>query len=115
MVLVLASLASIFTIKNIAKGFKLYRFFLNKLSGADLRASKSNPEIFLKAAKPAQVLRSECLDMEHSKKDIMAANRAGIFCVTYKNQNSVNQDYKFAGELISDCSEICYEKVKNLV
>ena len=113
--LVLASSASMFTIKNITKRFNLDRFFLNKLSGADLRASKPHPEIFLKAAKAAQVLPSECLVIEDSTNGIMAANRAGIFCVAYKNENSVNQDYKLADKLISDYSEISYEKVKNLV
>lgn len=91
------------------------RFFLNKLSGADLRASKPHPEIFLKAAKAAQVLPSECFVIEDSTNGIMAASRAGIFCVAYKNENSVNQDYKLADKLISDYSEISYEKVKNLV
>ena len=93
----------------------MYGFFLNKLSGADLRDSKPHPEIFLKAAKAAQVLPSECLVIEDSMNGIMAASRAGIFCVACKNENFVNQDYKLADELISDYSEMSYEKVKNLV
>ena len=93
----------------------MYRIFPNKPGGADLRASNPHPEIFLKAAKAAQVLPSECLVIEDSTNGIMAASSAGIFCVAYKNKNSVNQDNKLANKLISDYSEISYEKVKNLV
>ena len=51
--LVLASSASLPNINRIFKRFDLDRYFVGKLSGADLAASKPHPEIFIKAAQTA--------------------------------------------------------------
>ena len=48
--LVLASSASMLTINNVFTRFDLDPYFVAKLSGADLKASKPHPEIFEKAA-----------------------------------------------------------------
>ena len=49
--LVLASSASMTNIDRIFKKFDLNKYFKSKISGADLKESKPNPEIFIKAAK----------------------------------------------------------------
>jgi beta-phosphoglucomutase len=56
--LVVASSASMFTINNVMKRFDLDSYFKDKLSGADLKASKPHPEIFINAAKAAGVSNS---------------------------------------------------------
>ena len=48
--LIVASSASMFTINNVMKRFRLDTYFKDKLSGADLKASKPHPEIFANAA-----------------------------------------------------------------
>ena len=48
--LILASSASMTNINRIFKKFDLNKFFKAKISGADLKESKPNPEIFVKAA-----------------------------------------------------------------
>ena len=108
--LVVASSASMFTINNVMKRFKLDRFFSNKLSGADLKASKPHPEIFINAAKAANALANECFVIEDSTNGIKAAKRAGIYCVAYKSEHSKNQDYTLADMLISDYKEITFER-----
>ena len=97
--LVVASSASMFTINNVMKRFKLDRFFSNKLSGADLKASKPHPEIFINAAKAANALANECFVIEDSTNGIRAAHKAGIYCVAYKSEHSKNQDYTLAIEV----------------
>ncbi|MGB1901497.1 MAG: HAD family hydrolase, partial [Flavobacteriaceae bacterium] len=109
--LVVASSASMFTINNVMKRFKLDRFFSNKLSGADLKASKPHPEIFINAAKAANALANECFVIEDSTNGIKAAKRAGIYCVAYKSEHSKNQDYTLADMLISDYKEITFERM----
>ena len=96
------------------KGF-IWIGFSKQTQQSRFKGLKTHLEKFLKATKPAKVLPSECLVMEDSTNGIMAANRAGILSVANENESSVNQDYKTADKLITDYSEISYEKVKNLV
>lgn len=113
--LVLASSASMQTINSVFDRFELNKYFKGKLSGADLKASKPHPEIFLKAAKTAEVDKRNCFVIEDSTNGIQAAVSAGIYCVGFKSPHSKNQDYSKANMVISDFSEISYHKAKNLL
>ena len=112
--LVVASSASMFTINNVTKRFKLDPYFKDKLSGADLKASKPHPEIFINAAKATGVSPTECFVIEDSTNGIIAAKEANIYCIAYKSENSKDQDYSRADLLISDYNAIKYEIVKDL-
>lgn len=112
--LIIASSASMFTINNVMKRFNLDRFFSNKLSGANLKASKPHPEIFINAAKAANALPNECFVIEDSTNGIKAAKRAGIYCVAYKSEHSKNQDYTLADMVISDYNEIYFSKIQGI-
>ena len=111
--LVVASSASMFTINNVMKRFNLDPYFKDKLSGADLIASKPHPEIFINAAKAAGVSNSECFVIEDSTNGIIAAKEADIFCVAYKSANSKNQDYTRADMVISEYGAITFDKIKS--
>lgn len=113
--LVLASSASMTNINRIFKRFDLDRYFVGKISGADLKASKPHPEIFIKAAKLAGHRPNECLVIEDSTNGIKAAKAAKIFCVGYNSPNSKNQDYTKADLVISSFREIEFEKVHSLI
>ncbi|PKH51167.1 ABC transporter ATP-binding protein [Tenacibaculum sp. Bg11-29] len=113
--LVLASSASMVTINNVFNKFDLNQYFKGKISGADLKASKPHPEIFLKAAGIAEVRKEECLVIEDSTNGIRAAYDGGIYCVAYKSEHSKEQDYSLAQKLISDYAEIKYEFIKDIV
>ncbi len=109
--LVLASSASMPNINRIFERFDLNKYFVAKLSGADLKASKPHPEIFIKAAEASGFDRSECMVIEDSTNGMKAANSAGIFCVGYKSEHSVNQDYSFADLTIQAFDEISFSKI----
>ena len=111
--LVVASSASMFTINNVMKRFNLDSYFKDKLSGADLKASKPHPEIFINAAKAAGVSNSECFVIEDSTNGIIAAKEADIFCVAYKSAHSKDQDYTRADMTISDYKDITFDKIKS--
>ena len=96
------------------KRFKLDPYFKDKLSGADLKASKPHPEIFINAAKAAGVSPTECFVIEDSTNGIIAAKEANIFCIAYKSENSKDQNYSRADLLISDYNVIKYDTVKDL-
>ena len=110
--LVLASSASMPNIDRIFKRFDLDQYFVAKLSGADLKASKPHPEIFIKAAEASGHAREYCMVIEDSTNGITAAKAAGIFCVGYNSANSKNQDYSEANKVITHFKEIAYDKVR---
>ena len=111
--LVLASSASMTTINNVFTRFDLDQYFVAKLSGADLKASKPHPEIFINAAQASGFNKNECLVIEDSTNGIKAAYDAEIYCIGYDSINSKNQDYTLANKVISDFRDIHFETVKN--
>jgi beta-phosphoglucomutase len=110
--LVLASSASMENINRIFKRFNLDRYFTKKLSGADLKASKPHPEIFLKATQATGFKNQNCFVIEDSTNGIRAAKAAGLFCVGFDSRNSKNQDYSMADLRIESFEEISYNKIK---
>ena len=113
--LVLASSASMPNINRIFTRFELDQYFVAKLSGADLKASKPHPEIFINAAKASGFDASECIVIEDSTNGIRAANAANIFCVGFDSKHSKNQDYSTANKVITDFDEIRFNKVIDLL
>ena len=113
--LVLASSASMPNINRIFKRFDLDQYFVAKLSGADLKASKPHPEIFINAAKASGYKKEECVVIEDSTNGMQAAKRAGIFCIGYHGDPKSTQDFSLANHVIKDFSEIEYSKLKNLI
>ncbi|MGV4439757.1 HAD family hydrolase [Ornithobacterium rhinotracheale] len=113
--LILASSASMNTINWVFKRFGIEQYFSGKISGAELRESKPNPEIFLKAAEMANAKPEECVVIEDSTNGILAAKRAEIFTIGYKSAHSKNQDYSLADVVISNFDEVNYEKINIFV
>ena len=109
--LVLASSASMNTINWVFEKFDLEQYFVGKISGADLKESKPHPEIFLIAAEIADEPKENCMVIEDSTNGILAAHSAEIFCTAYKSEHSIGQNYEKANLLISDFSEIEFEKI----
>ncbi len=114
MTLVLASSASMDNINRIFKRFDLDQYFKAKISGADLEASKPDPEIFIKAAELSEQKPNDCFVIEDSTNGIKAAKAAKLFCIAYKSPHSKGQDYNKADIIISDFNEINYNKLKAL-
>lgn len=109
--LVLASSSSMRSIKRIFDRFGLHDYFKATISGAELKASKPHPEIFMKAAKAANSEAHECMVIEDATNGVEAAKAAAIFCVAYDSKHSKNQDYSKADLIISDFDEIKYERI----
>jgi HAD superfamily hydrolase (TIGR01509 family) len=110
--LVVASSASMPNINRIFERFDLNPYFIGKFSGADLKASKPHPEIFIKAAQHTAFSKSECMVIEDSTNGIKAARLAGLFCVGFKSIHSTGQDYSLADIVVSNFDEICYSRIK---
>ena len=104
--MVLASSASMETIDRVFNRFDLHKYFIATLSGADLKKSKPHPEIFEKAAKTASTPKENCIIIEDSDNGILAANRAGIYCVGYISEHSKQQSLINADVVIKSFEEL---------
>jgi len=112
--LVLASSSAMVNINRVFNRFDLNQYFTAKISGADLKASKPHPEIFIKAVEASGYNKSECVVIEDSTNGIKAANGAGVFCVGFDSFHSKNQDYSNANMVIKDFKEIEFNTLKKL-
>lgn len=110
--LVLASSASMVTINCIFERFDLDPYFSAKFSGADLKASKPHPEIFIKATQSTGFTNKNCMVIEDATNGVLAAKRAGLFCVGFASPHSKNQDLSQADLRIQDFNEIYFSQIK---
>lgn len=111
--LILASSATMTTINMVFEKFGLEKYFIEKISGADLTESKPHPEIFQLAAKLANEPIENCMVIEDSTNGILAAHKAHIFCAAYKSLHTHNQDYSLANIVVSDYSELEIDKISH--
>lgn len=109
--LILASSATMTTINMVFEKFELEKYFMGKISGADLKESKPHPEVFLLAAEMAGEPVENCMVIEDSTNGILAAHRAEIFCAAYRSPHSKNQDYTLADTVVSDYSDLEIDKI----
>lgn len=113
--LVLASSASMPNINRVFQRFDLDQYFIAKLSGADLKASKPHPEIFIKAAEASGYSKNECVVIEDSTNGIIAAKKADIFCIGYHGDPKSTQDFSLSDIEITDFLEIEFHKLNALL
>lgn len=105
-VLILASSSAMINIDRVFNRFKLNTYFAAKISGADLKESKPNPEIFNKAAILGNISKENCVVIEDSDNGITAANDANIFVFGYANKLSEGQTLENADFVINHFSEL---------
>ena len=105
-ILILASSSAMINIDRVFNRFKLNTYFAAKISGADLKESKPNPEIFNKAAILGNIPKENCVVIEDSDNGITAANDANIFVFGYANKLSEGQTLENADFVINHFSEL---------
>ena len=84
---------------------KIAHHFNSLTSGEDVTAGKPNPDIYLKAAKKAQLPPHQCIAVEDSPAGILAAKNAGFTCIAYKNPNTYGQIFTHADYVIDSYSQ----------
>ncbi len=110
--MVLASSATITTIDMVFEKFDLAPYFVDRISGADLKESKPHPEIFELASNMAGEKKENCMVIEDSTNGILAAHRAKIFCAAYKSKNTHLQNYDLANIVVTDLGKLTLENIK---
>jgi HAD superfamily hydrolase (TIGR01509 family) len=112
MQLVLASSSAKVTINRIFTRFNLHQYFTHIVSGEDFENSKPDPAIFIHAVFLSETPIENCIVIEDSTNGIKAAKAAGIYCIGYDSPNSKLQDYSLADKVISNFSDLNFEKIR---
>ncbi|NBL65133.1 HAD-IA family hydrolase [Flavobacterium sp. NST-5] len=110
--LIVASSSEMEIIDLVFDRFGLNPYFSYKISGNDFPESKPNPAIFNKAVELSNHQKTECIVIEDSTNGIAAAKAAGIFCIAYNGKSGVGQNQQKADKIITDFSDLSYEKIK---
>jgi HAD superfamily hydrolase (TIGR01509 family) len=98
-------------IEEVLEKIGVKQYFTLWLSGEEVERSKPEPDIFLKVAELLNVNPNECLVIEDSTSGIIAAKRAGMRCIGYKNVNSGNQNLSEADLIVSKIEEVDFTQL----
>lgn len=89
-------------IEKVLEKIGVMRYFTLLVSGEEVERSKPAPDIFLKAAELLNVDPAACIVIEDSASGTIAAKRAGMKCIGYKNESSGNQDLSNADLIVTE-------------
>jgi len=89
----------------------LTHYFASVLSSADVLKAKPDPELYLKTLNILGVSPAEAIAIEDSPNGILAATRAGIFCLATPNALTVHLDLGPADLVAGSLAEICLDTI----
>lgn len=112
--LVLASSSNMQVIKLILKQLRLIDFFPIIVSGDELEFSKPHPQIFKRAAKLINSRPQECVVIEDSTNGVLAAKKAQMKCIGFKNPNSGYQSLDAADYVIDTFDTINVKFIREI-
>lgn len=101
-------------IEAVIRKIELIDFFDLWVSGEEVERSKPEPDVFLRTAELLNVLPCDCVVIEDSTNGVIAAKKAGMKCIGFKNPNSGHQDLREAALVVSKISEISYFSIEKL-
>ena len=97
-----ASSSSAIFIKEVLSRIGVTRFIDAYVSGESVKRSKPEPDVFLKAAEIIGIEPAFCVAIEDSGNGAIAAKRAGMKCVGYRNPHPGNQDLSVCDFVVDD-------------
>ncbi len=109
-----ASSSSAIFIKQVLAKIGLDYYFDVFVSGESVPRSKPEPDVFLKAAAALGVNPEDCIVIEDSRNGTLAAKRAGMKCVGYRNPHPGNQDLSAAGLIVEDFKTVDIKTLQSL-
>ena len=89
-------------------------YFDKIISGEDMENGKPAPDIFLAAAKALESRPEQCVVIEDSGNGVLAARRAHMKVIGYKNPSSGFQDLSGATEVTDDFYELSGKHLTHL-
>jgi HAD superfamily hydrolase (TIGR01509 family) len=93
-------------IEVVVSKFQLEDYFSCILSGEEVENGKPAPDIYVETAKKLGISPEECIVIEDSKNGVLAAKKAGMKCIGFKNINSGDQDLSKADCIVSSILDV---------
>lgn len=93
-------------IKVVVSKFELEDYFSCILSGEEVENGKPAPDIYVETAKKLGIPPEECIVIEDSKNGVLAAKKAGMKCIGFKNPNSGDQDLSKADCIVNSILDV---------
>ena len=93
-------------IEVVVSKFQLEDYFSCILSGEEVENGKPAPDIYVETAKKLGISPEECIVIEDSKNGVLAAKKAGMKCIGFKNINSGDQDLSEADCIVSSILDV---------
>lgn len=93
-------------IEVVVSKFGIEDYFSCILSGEEVENGKPAPDIYVETAKKLGISPEECVVIEDSKNGVLAAKKAGMKCIGFKNVNSGEQDLSKADFIVNSIVEI---------
>lgn len=112
--LMMASSASSRTIREVLKWNHLDAVFRLFIGGDEVSHSKPDPEIFLKIAERGGVNPIDCLVIEDAANGVVAARKAGMFCIGFQSHYTGDQDLAFADTIVTAMDEITIDLIRSI-
>lgn len=110
----LASSSPMKLIDLVVNKFSIKKYFNLIESGENVAEGKPAPDLFLKVADDMDITPEDIVVIEDSYNGVMAAKKAGMNCVGYKNLNSGDQDLSQADLVVDDLQTLSYNQLKQL-
>lgn len=98
----------------ILDNFEIRKYFTSVISGGELPESKPNPAIYLISAERLGAKPENCCVLEDTTNGILAAKRAGMYCLAFHNPHSGEQDLSLADRVVEKIAEIEVEELLSL-
>lgn len=107
--LAVASSSSLSEIEKVTKYLNVRKYFAKIVSGIDeCEHAKPFPDVFLKAARKLDVKPENCLVIEDSSNGALAAKRAGMRVIGFRNQECGNQALESADYVVTTIEDVDY-------
>ncbi len=84
------------------------------VSGQHVENGKPAPDIFLLAAEKTGSLPEECVVIEDSKNGVLAAKKAGMKCIAFKDPVKNSQDVSLADHIVDDINKLDYNVIEKV-
>ena len=101
-----ASSSSLDLINLVLEKLNISNYFDAVITGEDVKNSKPEPDVFLKAVEILGSIPENCVVIEDSSHGVLAAKRAGMYCIAYNNPTSGKQDLSPADTEIDSFNKI---------
>jgi HAD superfamily hydrolase (TIGR01509 family) len=111
----LATSASRHRMQSVIEMFDLAILFDAVVCDEDVKLSKPDPEIFITAAEKLDVMPENCVVIEDSRNGLIAAKKAGMFCIGFKGLPHVTEDVEEADEIIGSFDGMSRNKILRLL